>query len=77
MYAIARWGDDVTAVELRVGRRSVPRYAVRNESSYADVPLTFTHVGWRAAIKGDAAAQKAFNAYVPRAPAGSSAKVGE
>lgn len=76
MYASARWGEGVTAVELRIGRRSVPRYNVRHDVRYADVPFTYTNLGWRKAIAGDAAAQEAFDAYVRKAPPGSAAKGG-
>lgn len=69
MYATARWGDGVTAVQFLVGRRSVPNYSVRNEVDYLDVPFAYYQIGWRTAIPGNAEAQAAFNGYVRKAPA--------
>ena len=68
MYAVARWGDRVSMVQVRVGHRSVPAYAKRGRVDLADVPFTSRTIGWRTAVPGGAAAQAAFDAYVDRAP---------
>ena len=68
MYALARWGDGVTMVQFRVGHRSVPAFAKRNRVDFLDVPFSYQSIGWRKAIRGDAAAQAAFDGYVDRAP---------
>jgi hypothetical protein len=68
MYAVARWGDRVSMVQVRVGHRSVPAYAKRDRVDFADVPFTYRTMGWRKAVPGGAAAQAAFDGYVDRAP---------
>lgn len=67
MYATARWGKDVKAVELRIGRRSVPRFSIRDDVRFADVPFTYTRVGWRKSTPDERGAQAAFDAYVESA----------
>ena len=68
MYAVARWGERVSMVQVRVGHRSVPAYAKRDRVDFADVPFTYRTIGWRKAVRGGAAAQAAFDGYVDRAP---------
>jgi hypothetical protein len=68
MYAVARWGDRVSMVQVRVGHRSVPEYAKRDRVDLAEVPFTYRTLGWRKAVRGGAAAQAAFDRYVDRAP---------
>jgi hypothetical protein len=68
MYAIARWGDGVTMVQLKIGHRRVPDFAKRQRVDFLDVPFTYRSLGWRDARRGDAGAQAAFDAYVDRAP---------
>jgi hypothetical protein len=68
MYAVARWGDRVSMVQVRVGHRSVPAYAKRDRVDFAAVPFTYRTIGWRKAVRGGAAAQAAFDGYVDRAP---------
>ncbi len=68
MYAVARWGDHVSMVQVRVGHRSVPAYAKRHRVDFADVPVTYRTIGWREAVRGGGAAQAAFDGYVERAP---------
>ena len=68
MYATARWGKGVTAVEFKVGHRSVPNYTKRNEVKFLDVPFTYYAVGIRKAMPGNADAQAAFDGYVHKAP---------
>jgi hypothetical protein len=75
MYANARWGKGVTAVEFQVGHRSVPNYTKRNEQNFLDVPFTYYRVGVRKAMPGNADAQAAFDGYVHKAP--KTAKDGE
>jgi hypothetical protein len=74
MYATARWGKGVTAVEFQVGHRSVPNYTKRNEINFLDVPFTYYRVGIRKAMPGNADAQAAFDGYVHKAPAPKSKK---
>lgn len=68
MYAIARWGDKVTAVEFLVGHRTVPNFSRRNQVDFQDVPFTYYRLGPRKAIRGNADAQAAFDGYVTAAP---------
>ncbi len=68
MYAIARWGDGVTMVQIKVGHRRVPAFAKRHRVDFLDVPFTYRTLGWRAAARGDAGAQGAFDDYVEQAP---------
>ena len=68
MYAVARWGDRVSMVQVRVGHRSVPAFAKRDRVEFADVPFTYRTIGWRDAVHGGAAAQAAFDGYVDHAP---------
>jgi hypothetical protein len=75
MYATARWGKGVTAVEFLVGHRSVPNFSKRNDIKFLDVPFTYYHLGMRKAMPGNADAQAAFDAYVQKAK--SSTKDGE
>ena len=67
MYAIARWGDGVTMVQIKVGHRRVPDFAKRHRVDYLDVPFTYRTLGWRTALRGDAGAQAAFDDYVEQA----------
>ena len=68
MYAIARWGDGVTMVQIKIGHRRVPAFANRARADFLDVPFTYRTLGWRKALRGDADAQAAFDGYVERAP---------
>lgn len=68
MYATARWGKGVSAVEFQVGHRSVPNFTKRNEVNFLDVPFTYYRVGIRKAMPGSADAQAAFDGYVHKAP---------
>jgi hypothetical protein len=68
LYAIARWGDGVTMVQIKVGHRRVPDFAKRHRVDFLDVPYTYRTLGWRTASRGDAGAQAAFDDYVERAP---------
>ena len=68
MYAIARWGDGVTMVQVKVGHRRVPAFAKRHRVDFLDVPFTYRTLGWRTALRGGAGAQAAFDDYVERAP---------
>jgi hypothetical protein len=68
MYAIARWGDGVTMVQIKVGHRRVPAFTKRHRVEFLDVPFTYRTLGWRTAPRGDAAAQAAFDDYVEPAP---------
>lgn len=68
MYANARWGKGVTAVEFQVGHRSVPNYTKRNTENFLDVPFTYYRIGIRKAMPGNADAQAAFDGYVHKAP---------
>lgn len=67
MYAVARWGDGVTMVQVRIGHRLVPPFAKRQRVNLQDVPFTVQTLGWRKAKRGEAAAQVAFDGYVERA----------
>ena len=67
MYAIARWGDGVTMVQVKIGHRRVPAFANRDRADLADVPFTYRTLGWRKTLRGDAAAQAAFDDYVEQA----------
>lgn len=68
MYAKARWGKDVTLVQMRVGHRSVPNFNVRHDQKFLDVPFTYYVFGWRNVIAAPADAQAAFDKYVEKAP---------
>ena len=68
MYAIARWGDGVTMVQIKIGHRRVPVFANRARADFLDVPFTYRTLGWRKAWRGDVEAQAAFDGYVDRAP---------
>ena len=74
MYATARWGKGVSAVEFQVGHRSVPNFTKRNELNFLDVPFTYYRVGIRKAMPGNSDAQAAFDGYVHKAPASKSKK---
>lgn len=74
MYATARWGKGVSAVEFQVGHRSVPNFTKRKDLNFLDVPFTYYRVGIRKAMPGNADAQAAFDAYVHKAPAPKSKK---
>lgn len=69
MYANARWGKGVSAVEFQVGHRSVPNFSKRHEVNFLDVPFTYYRVGIRKAMPGNSDAQDAFDGYVRKAPA--------
>lgn len=78
MYATSRWGSGVTAVEFKIGHRSVPNYSRRNTADFLDVPISYVRIGARRAIAGNAEAQAAFDSYVRPAPvAGRSSGEGE
>jgi hypothetical protein len=68
MYAVARWGDRASMVQVRVGHRSVPAYAKRDQVDFAEVRFTYRTIGWRKIVRSGAAAQAAFDGYVDRAP---------
>jgi hypothetical protein len=68
MYAIARWGDGVTMVQVKIGHRRVPVFANRARADFLDVPFSYRTLGWRTALRGDAEAQTAFDSYVEQAP---------
>jgi hypothetical protein len=68
MYAIARWGEGVSMVQIKIGHRRVPAFANRARADFLDVPFTYRILGWRKALRGDAEAQAAFDGYVDRAP---------
>lgn len=76
MYATARWGKGVSMVQFRIGHRSVPNYAERNEVDFSDVPFTYYLVGWRKAMTADKEAQAAFDDYVDRVPVKKTTKDG-
>jgi hypothetical protein len=69
MYAVARWGDGVSAVEFKVGHRAVPTFDHRHVLQVGEVPFTYSMVGRRTATRPAADAQKAFDGYVVRASA--------
>jgi hypothetical protein len=69
MYAVARWGEEVSAVEFKVGHRSVPPFGRRHDLHLGEVPFTYSTIGRRTATRSSADAQSAFDAYVTRAPA--------
>ena len=72
LYAIARWGDGVSQVQVRVGHRLVPPFAKRHRVDLEDVPFTHVTLGWRKAVRGDVAARRAFEGYaVPTSRPGS------
>lgn len=77
MYANARWGKGVTAVEFQVGHRSVPNFTKRHDVKFLDVPFTYYNIGIRKAMPGNADAQAAFDGYVRKAPSTESKKDGE
>lgn len=68
MYAMARWGTDVSLIQYRVGHRSVPPYVSRKDIDFLDVPYSYYTFGLRKAMPGSARAQAAFDAYVAKAP---------
>ena len=68
MYAIARWGDGVSMVQIKVGHRRVPAFTKRHQGDFLDVPFTYRTLGWRPALRGDTGAQAAFDDYVEKAP---------
>jgi hypothetical protein len=55
-------------VQVRVGHRSVPMFARRDRVDFLELPFTYRTIGWRSVLRGDAAAQAAFDDYVERAP---------
>lgn len=69
MYATARWGDDISMVQYRVGHRSVPNYSQRRDENFLDVPFEYYSFGFRKAIPAPTKdAQAAFERYVEDAP---------
>lgn len=68
LYAGARWGDGVSRVQVRVGHRLVPTFAKRHRVDLRSVPFTLETLGWRKAVRGDAAARAAFDGFVVKAP---------
>ncbi len=67
MYSIARWGNSVTMVQIKIGHRRVPAFANRARADFLNVPFTYRTLGWRKALRGDTEAQAAFDGYVDRA----------
>lgn len=65
LYAQARW-DDVTQVEFRVGRRTVPPRADRDETSIDDVPFRQFVFGQRTVFRGSLEARETFDSYVKK-----------
>ena len=63
LYAIARWGDGVNQVQVRVGHRLVPPFAKRQRVDFEDVPFTNVTLGWRTVVRGDGASRQAFEGY--------------
>jgi hypothetical protein len=70
MYATARWGDDIEAVQFRIGNRRVPAFERRDRVELSDVPYTYRTLGWRPVMPGDVDAQEVFDDYVERVATG-------
>jgi hypothetical protein len=69
LYARARWGPDVTLIQLRYGYRQAPPFADRHTRSMAGADVDFTVLGFRpVADIGGGDAQRVFDRYVDQAP---------
>ena len=64
MYAAAKSGDEVLAIQYRVGRRVVPAYSDRETTKFEDIPFDFVTHGWRRGFTAQIDAQDAFDSYV-------------
>ena len=67
MYAIARWGDGVSMVQVKVGHRRVPGFAKRARVDSSTSHSRIGRSGGGRRLRGDAGAQAAFDDYVERA----------
>lgn len=61
LYAHARWGDDVTAVQLKIGIRNVPERS--GGDTLAATDMDWTTIGWRAQYRGTTQARQAFDSF--------------
>ncbi len=61
LYTQAYADQRVVQVQYRVGRRTVPPRADRDEQRVAAVPFAWFDAGWRTAVRGTASAQDAFD----------------
>jgi hypothetical protein len=64
LYTQAYTDRRVVQVQYRVARRTVPPHADRDEQRVSSVPFEWFDAGWRAAVRGSAEAQSAFDGYL-------------
>lgn len=62
LYAHARWGNDVTAVQVKIGIRTVPERS--SGDTLAATQMDWTTIGWRAQYRGTIQARQAFDSFV-------------
>jgi hypothetical protein len=64
LYTQAYTDRRVVQVQYRVARRTVPPHADRDAQRVSSVPFEWFDAGWRAAVRGSAEAQSAFDGYL-------------
>ncbi len=64
LYAASKWEGTVFQVQFKVGRRSVPAYSKRNDTSIRDTDYLWFGFGTRPYYRGPVDAQSAFDSYV-------------
>src|SRR5699024_12363793 len=67
-YAHARWGDDVTAVQFKIGIRNVPERS--GGDTLAATDMDWTPIGWRAQYRGTPRARQPSDSLAGSGPAG-------
>lgn len=66
LYAQSQWDGRVAQVQFRVGRRTVPPFADRDDATLADVSFRRFSFGWRPAFRGSLEARETFDSYVKK-----------
>lgn len=64
LYAASKWKGTVLQVQFKVGRRSVPAFSKRHDTSIEDVKYLWFSFGWHPAFRGSLEAQTPFDSFV-------------
>lgn len=64
LYAASKWKGTVLQVQFKVGRRSVPAFSKRHDTSIQDVSYLWFSFGWHPAFHGSLEAQAPFDSFV-------------